>query len=117
MRVQFDRLEPSALARELVEERVGEVLRDFPELRRDAFVVTLGVDRSVFSYTPDLFRVRVVVEDASVPVDLESAAPSLYAALSSLQQVLREQLRRGPSRSASVLATKPRSRAASSPKR
>lgn len=93
VRVQFQRLERSELARALAEERVGEVLREFPEHTRSVFVVTLRSERSESNVTPDLFCARIVAEKPGPPVDLESAAPSLYTALSSLQQTLRDRLR------------------------
>jgi ribosome-associated translation inhibitor RaiA len=122
VRVQFQRLERSELARELAEERVGEVLREFPEHARSVFVVTLSSERSESSFTPDLFRARIVAEEPGPPVDVESAAPSLYAALSSLQQTLRERLRElsqpseRPSERLTRSGTGPRSRTASSSK-
>lgn len=95
IKVVFKNLEKSELAKEAVQERFQEVLERFPNLNESRIVVTLSMENSPRQGGPDLFSVKIRVENGSYDgVILEKAAPSLYVALADLCEHLLERLNR-----------------------
>lgn len=93
IRVHFHRLERSELARDIVLERIGEVLREFSAQVRSEAVVTLTSEQSLSATMPDLFHVRLEATTVQgTAIDLESAAPSLFAAVETVKLALHSRL-------------------------
>lgn len=102
MKIVFRHLEPSELARELVQERLNSLFERFPDLRPEQVKVTLGMENSPQQAGPDLFSVKLSISSGDYEgVMLEKKAPNLYQALADVNDHLLERLTRAAGKSRS----------------
>lgn len=95
IKVVFNNLERSELAKEAVEEKLQEVITRFPDLAASTLHVNLGMENSPTQKGPDLFRVKVRIERGKYQgVILEKKSTSLYTALADVAEHLLERLNR-----------------------
>jgi ribosome-associated translation inhibitor RaiA len=95
VKITFNNLEKSELAREAVEEKLQEVIERFPDLAQAQVYINLAMDNSPRQKGPDLFRVKARIQRGKYDgVILEKEAPSLYTALADLSAHLLARLNR-----------------------
>lgn len=95
MRIVFRNLEKSELAREAVEERLGDIIEKFPKLAGHKITVTLFMENAPTQPGPDSFGVRLLIQGAFFKsVSLCKTSPSLYRALADVRDHLLETLNR-----------------------
>lgn len=95
MRIVFKNLDRSELAKEAVEERLGDMVEKFPELKKSRISVTLSMENSPLKAGPDAFTVRVVIQGKQFGgTTLSKTASSLYVALADVREHLLEVLNR-----------------------
>ncbi len=95
IQVRFKNMESSAIAINIVRERIGEAVARFPNDRQRTVVVTLGMENSPTKRGPDLFKVRAeIIGGRYHGLILEKEAPDLYKALANVSDGLLERLNR-----------------------
>ena len=95
IKVVFNNLERSTLAKEAVEEKLEQVIARFPDLATSTFHVNLAMENSPSQKGPDLFRVKVRIERGKYQgVLLEKKSTNLYTALADVAERLLERLNR-----------------------
>lgn len=109
MRIVFKNLEKSELAKEAVNERLGDMVEKFPKLKDHKITVTLSMENSPIQAGPDSFSVRLLVRGKEFrEVALTKKASSLYVALAELREHLLETLNRTTDRERVKQRTKER---------
>jgi ribosome-associated translation inhibitor RaiA len=99
IQVTFKNLEPSELARCLVEDRLSEVIEQFHVLTMAIVRVTVEMHNSPTQPGPDLFSVTVHVENGVLKgLRLTKSSHSFYLALAELCGVLHETVVRSQKR-------------------
>lgn len=95
MQIIFRNLEKSELAKEAVEERLGDMVEKFPKLRDHKIRVTLFMENSPTQAGPDSFGVKVFIQGSVYKtLSLSKTSPSLYRALADVREHLLEALNR-----------------------
>jgi len=95
MRIVFKNFDQSQLAKEAVEERLGDMVEKFPELKNHKISVTLSMENSPLQAGPDVFTVKVVIQSGPYGgTALSKSASSLYVALADVREHLLEVLNR-----------------------
>jgi ribosome-associated translation inhibitor RaiA len=95
IKIIFKNLDKSELAKEAVYERVSPLLEKFPQLKKDTIIFTLSMDNSPVQAGPDLFRVKLQLNNGQYKgVLLERSAKSLYLALAEVIEKIHERLKR-----------------------
>jgi ribosome-associated translation inhibitor RaiA len=109
IQIAFKDLDPSALAREAVTERLDSVIERFPDLATSRIRVTLSMENSPTHPGPDLFTVKFHCKGGRYDgITLEKSASNLYAALADLNEHLLERLNRFGDRSRVITRKKAR---------
>ena len=99
MRILFRNLEKSELAKEAVEERLGDMFEKFPKLKNHRMTVTLSMENAPEKPGPDSFGVKVLIQGQEFKnVSLCKKSPSLYHALADVREHLLEVLNRSGDR-------------------
>lgn len=95
IRVIFQNLEKSELARNITLESVEELIAKFPDLEKSRISIFLAMDNSPHQAGPDLFRVRIQVLGGKYHgVILQKEGTSLYEALRKVGDGVLERLNR-----------------------
>ncbi len=95
MRIVFRNLDKSEIAKEAVEERLGDMVDKFPKLKDHKITVTLFMENSPHQPGPDSFGVKVLIQGQSFKtISLSKTSPSLYRALADVREHLLEVLNR-----------------------
>lgn len=95
MRIVFKNFDQSQLAKEAVEERLGDMVEKFPELKKHKISVTLSMENSPVQAGPDAFTVKIVIQGKTYGgTALSKTATSLYVALAEVREHLLEVLNR-----------------------
>lgn len=95
MRIVFRNLEKSEIAKEAVQERLGDMVEKFPKLENHKITVTLFMDNSPQQPGPDSFGVKVLIQGNTFnTISLCKTSPSLYLALADVREHLLEVLNR-----------------------
>jgi ribosome-associated translation inhibitor RaiA len=95
MRIVFRNLEKSEIAREAVEERLGDMVEKFPKLKNHKIIVTLFMENSPAQPGPDSFGVKVLIQgNFFSTISLCKTSPSLYLALADVREHMLEVLNR-----------------------
>lgn len=95
MRIVFRNLEKSEIAKEAVEERLGDMVEKFPKLKDHRITVTLFMENSPTQPGPDSFGVKVLIQGSVFKtISLCKTSPSLYLALADVREHLLEVLNR-----------------------
>lgn len=95
MRVVFRNLEKSEIAKEAVEDRLGDMVDKFPKLKDHRVTVTLFMDNSPEQPGPDSFGVKVLIQGRNYSnISLCKTSASLYHALADVREHLLELLNR-----------------------
>lgn len=93
MKIVFKNMEPSTLARQIVEDKLTPVIDKFPKLKFNTLTVTLEMENSPSHAGPDLFTTWVVIKVAGGRnLKLKRSDMNLYRALSLLSDGLMESL-------------------------
>ena len=101
MQIVFRNLEKSELAKQAVEERLGDIWEKFPKLNDHKITVTLFMDNSPEQPGPDSFGVKVLIQGKSFRnLSLCKTSPSLYKSLADVREALLESLSRAKPRPA-----------------
>lgn len=96
----YKNLKRSTLVKEVVTQRIQSVIERFPALKDSRIHITLEMHNSPFQARPDLFSVKVHVNDGRYRgVRLEKSAQNLYAALADVVEHTLEKLNRFGDRS------------------
>lgn len=116
MKIVFKRLEPSELAKEIVEERLALVISKFPDLEHHQVTVTLKMDNSPSQPGPDVFGVHVRISGKRYrTLQMGKEGSSLYLALAEVCDCLLEALNRYGDRKRVKLRSAARSSASQVP--
>jgi len=95
MRIVFRNLEKSEIAKEAVEDRLGDMVEKFPKLEKHKITVTLFMDNCPEQPGPDSFGVKVLIQGTGFKtISLCKTSPSLYLALADVREHLLEVLNR-----------------------
>jgi ribosome-associated translation inhibitor RaiA len=93
MKIVFKNMEPSTLARQIVEEKLTPVIDKFPKLKLNALTVTLEMENSPAHAGPDLFTTWVVIKvPGARHLKLKRSDMNFYRAISLLSDGLMESL-------------------------
>jgi ribosome-associated translation inhibitor RaiA len=93
MKVVFKNMEPSGLARQIVEDKLGPVLDKFPTVKNHSLTVTLEMENSPAQAGPDMFTTWIVIKGPAIShFKLKRSDMNLYRALASLGDGLMERL-------------------------
>lgn len=93
MKIVFKNLEPSNLARGIVEDKLSPVFDKFPHLAHANVTVTLEMENSPAQAGPDLFNAWVVIKGTrTTAFKLKRSDTNLYRAVSQLEDALMEKL-------------------------
>lgn len=95
LNIVFKSLEPSSLAREIAEERIGEVVKSFPDLDIHDMTLTLAISRSFSQRGADTFIAQLqVIGPKYLKISVSKRSRSLFIALDELCEALRNSLQR-----------------------
>lgn len=95
MKITFKNLAKSDLAKEIVEERIGDLVQKFPNLSRHTIHVTLSMDNSSTKAGPDEFGVRLQVRGKLFrDLIIEKKSGTLYRAVGHVVEAMLERLNR-----------------------
>lgn len=94
MKIVFKNMEPSLLARQIVEDKIFPVIEKFPKLKLNSLTVTLEMENSPTHRGPDLFTTWIVIKSSGGALKLKHSDMNLYRALSTLSEELMESLSR-----------------------
>lgn len=95
LKVVFKNLEKSEIAKEVVEERISELIEKFPELKKSSVLTTLEMHNSPQQAGPDSFSISLRVDGGRYAgISLTKYSTSLYVALADLVEHALERLNR-----------------------
>lgn len=95
IRIIFNNLAESELAKDVVYERVQSTIERFPDLENHRITVTLSMDNSPLKPGPDLFKVKLHITGKKYKnIILEKATSSLYLSLAEVIEHALERLNR-----------------------
>lgn len=95
MKITFKNLEKSDLAKEVIEERIGDLIEKFPNLSSHSIYVTLSMDNSSTQAGPDEFGVRLQVKGKMFnDLIIEKKSGTLYRAVGDVVEAMLERLNR-----------------------
>lgn len=95
MKIVFHNLEKSEIAKDAVQERLGDMVEKFPKLKTHKITVTLFMENSPVKPGPDSFGVKVLIQGSTFKnLTLRKTSPSLYLALADVREHLLEVLNR-----------------------
>jgi len=90
-RFAYEKMEPSALAVDVVTARLSEIFQRFDVLRGVRALVTLRIDETLDVAKPDLFQIKLRIETGRLAgLLLDQSAPSFYVALANIGERLTE---------------------------
>lgn len=95
IKTTFKNLEKSDLAREVVEERIGDLVEKFPELSSHSILITLSMDNSSAKSGPDEFGVKLHIKGKKFDdLIMEKKSGTLYRAVADVVDAMLERLNR-----------------------
>ena len=95
LKVVFKNLEKSEIAKEVVEERISELIEKFPDLKKSSVLATLEMHNSPQQAGPDSFSISLRVNGGKYAgISLTKYSSSLYVALAELVEHALERLNR-----------------------
>ncbi|MFZ4404048.1 MAG: HPF/RaiA family ribosome-associated protein [Pseudobdellovibrionaceae bacterium] len=93
LKINFKNLEKSELAKEIVTEKLSEVLFKFPEVLDHKLQVTLSMDNSPLKPGPDMFEVMLSIHGEKYKnIIIKKKAKNLYLAISETKDSLLQAL-------------------------
>lgn len=97
--VKFKNLEKSAMAEELVYDRIQPLIEKFKDLQKSRIVVTLEMQNSALQAGPDFFLVKLNIFSGQFDgITLSKTDSNLYVALAKISEHMLEKLNRSGDR-------------------
>jgi ribosome-associated translation inhibitor RaiA len=94
-KIIFKNLDSSELAKQIVLERIADLIVKFPDLETHRIVVTLSMNNSSTQVGPDEFRVKYHIKGKKFAnLILEKKAETIYKALAAVNEATLELLNR-----------------------